>query len=116
VPTLDMQLLGRIEPDDVLSADQGEWIALIGKHTSLAAALPKQGINPFSKQPYPFKPTQDYAGVLLDGDKVGAIHWAMDGSHRLIVWSEPAARVHVTDVARGVASRLRWRFVLGANA
>ena len=113
--TLDMQLLGTIEPDDAPLADPGEWIALIGKHTSLAAALPKQGINPFSKQPYLFKPTQDYAGVLFDGDKVGAIHWAMDGSHRLIVWSEPAARVHVTEIAQDVASQLGWRFVAGTD-
>jgi hypothetical protein len=110
-----MQLLGTIEPDDASSADQGEWLALMGKHKSLAAALPKQGINPFSKQPYLIEPAKDYASVLLDGSKVGAIHWAMDGSHRLIVWSEPAARTHVMDIAQDVASQLRWRLVLGAD-
>ena len=112
MPTLDMQLLGTIEPDDVASADPGEWIALIGKHTSLAAALPKQGMNPFSKQPHLFEPAKDYASAVLDGSKVGAIHLAMDGSHRLIVWSEPAARSHVTGIAQDVASRLGWRFVV----
>jgi hypothetical protein len=116
VPTLDMQLLGTIEPDDAASAGQGEWIALIGKHSSLAAPLPKQGINPFTKQPHLFEPAKDHASVVLDGGKVGAIHWAMDGSHRLIVWSAPGAISHVTDIALDVASRLKWRFIVGANA
>lgn len=77
-----MQLVGTIGADDASSADQGEWIAPIGKHTSLAAPHPKQGINPFTKQPH---------------------LWATDGSHRLIVWSAPGAISHVTDIALDVA-------------
>jgi hypothetical protein len=112
---VDMDLLGTIEPNHGVSADQHEWIVLIGVHSSLAPAVPKQGVNPFSKQPILFKPAPDYASVLLDGRKVGAIHWAMDGSHRLVVWSLAAARTHVADVAQDVASRLGWRFVIGAE-
>ena len=100
---MDMQLVGTIGADDASSADQGEWIAPIGKHTSLAAPHPKQGINPFTKQPHLFKPAKDYASVLLEGSKVGAIHWATDGSHRLIVWSAPGAISHATDIALDVA-------------
>ena len=111
-----MQLVGTIGADDASSADQGEWIAPIGKHTSLAAPHPKQGINPFTKQPHLFKPAKDYASVLLEGSKVGAIHWATDGSHRLIVWSAPGAISHVTDIALDVASTLGGRFVVDTEA
>ena len=110
-----MELLGTIEPGHGASADQHEWIVLIGAHALLAPAAPKQGVNPFTKQPLLFKSGPDYASVLLDGSKVGAIHWAMDGSHRLVVWSLAAARTPVADVARDVASRLRWCFSLGTD-
>jgi hypothetical protein len=113
---LDMQFLGTIAPDDGSSADQGEWIMLIGAHSSLAMAPAQQGINPFTKQSHLFKPAPDYASVLLDGTKVGAIHWAIDGSNRLVVWSVPTAKTHVIDIAQDVASRLSWCFALGIDA
>jgi hypothetical protein len=111
-----MQLLGTIEPGHGAMAGRGEWILLIGVHSSLAPGSPHQGINPFTMQPHLFKPAPDYARVLLDGTEVGAIHWAMDGSHRLVVWSVTAARSYVTDIAQDVASRLGWRLALGADA
>jgi hypothetical protein len=112
---VDMELSGTIEPNHGASANQLEWIVLIGAHSSLAPGVPKPGVNPFSKQPILYKAAPDYARVLLDGRKVGAIHWAMDGSDRLVVWSLAAARTHVTEVAQDVASRLGWRFVIGAE-
>lgn len=105
-----------IEPDHGASADQGEWIMLIGAHASLAPGAAQQGISPFTKQPHLFKPAPDYTHVMLDGTKVGAIHWAMDGSRRLVVWSVEVARTHVADVAQDVASRLGWRFSLVTDA
>jgi hypothetical protein len=113
---MDMDFLGAIEPDHDASADQNKWIALVGAHSSLAPGKPQQGINPFTKNAHVYKPAPDYAHVLLDGTEVGAIHWAMDNSHRLVVWSVAAAKSHVKAVAQDVASRLSWRFVLRTDA
>lgn len=54
--------------------------------------------------------------MLLEGSKVEAIHWAMDGSHRLIIWSASGAISHVTDIALDVASRLGGRFVVDTKS
>jgi hypothetical protein len=113
---MDMQFLGTIEPGPGAAADPDEWIMLIGAHSSLALVSPQHGINPFTKQPHLFKPAADYANVVLDGAEVGAIHWAEDGSHRLVVWSVAAAKTQVTEIARDVASKLGRRFVLGEDA
>lgn len=104
-------LLGTIEPDLGSIAGKDEWIALVKVHPLLALCEPKQGINPFTKAPMIFQPHPDHARVIVDDTQVGSIHWAMDDSRRLIVWSEPAAKSSVLDVANDVASRLGWRFV-----
>ena len=49
--------------------------------------------------------------VVVDGTKIGAIHWAMDDSCQLLVWSEAEAKIRVVAIASDVASRLGWRFV-----
>jgi len=103
---LDKKFIGTIEPDSGATFDRNGWIALIGAHSSLAAAQTRQGINPFTKEPHVYRPAPDYAGVLRDGAEVGAIHWAMDDSRRLAVWSMPGAEAQVIVVAQDVASRL----------
>jgi hypothetical protein len=108
---MSSDLLGTIEPDFSSLAGKDEWIALINVHPLLASCEPKQGINPFTKAPMIFQSHPDHARVMVDDTQVGSIHWAMDDSRRLIVWSEAAAKSRVLDVANDVASRLGWRFV-----
>ena len=95
-----MELLATIEPDAGAAAHLDEWIALVGTHSSLAPVQPRQSINPITKEAHVYKAARGYAGVLLDGTIMGAIHWAMDDSHRLVVWSSPTARTHVIVIAR----------------
>ena len=63
-----------------------------------------------------FSPRPDAAIVVVDGTQIGAIHWAMNDSRQLIVWSEPEAKIRVVAVASDVASRLGWRFVAPEEA
>jgi hypothetical protein len=111
-----MELLGTIEPNNGATVSKSEWIALIAVHPSLAQSAPRQGINPFTKEPVMYKPAPDSARVMADGAAVGAMHWAMDDSRRLVVWSLPTTREHVMGIARDVASDLGWRFLPNADA
>ena len=113
---MNNELVGTIEPNPGSLAGKSEWIALIGVHSALALREPKQGVNPFTKAPMSFKPHPDAARVVVDGTQVGSIHWAMDDSRRLIVWSETAAKLRVVDIANDIASRLGWRFVAHEGA
>jgi len=108
--------VGTIEPAPGAVTGKGEWIALIGAHSALALREPTQGINPFTKAPMTFKPHPDHAGVFVENVQVGSIHWAMDDSTRLVVWSEAAAKSRVIEIATDVACRLGWRFVAHAEA
>jgi hypothetical protein len=108
-----MELLGTIEPAAGDAMHRDGWIALIGSHPSLAPVQPRQGINPFTKLPDIYQAATDSAIVLPDDAKEGAIHWAMDDSHRLVVWPLPMARARVVAVAEDVASRLGGRFHAG---
>jgi len=105
-----MELLGTIEPAAGDAMHRDGWIALIDAHPSLAPVQPRQGINPFTKLPHIYQAAPDSAIVLLDDAKEGAIHWAMDDSHRLLVWSMPNSRARVVAVAQDVASILGGRF------
>ena len=110
------ELVGTIEPESGSSAGKDEWIALIAVHPALARGAPKQGTNPFSREPMVFSPSPEAAIVVVDGTQIGAIHWAMNDSRQLIVWSEAEARNRVIAIASDVASRLGWRFVAREEA
>ena len=110
------ELVGTIEPESGSFAGKDEWIALIAAHSALASSAPKQGMNPFSGKPMVFSPSPDAASVVVDGTRIGAIHWAMNDSRQLIVWSEAEAKIRVVAIASDVASRLGWRFVAREEA
>jgi hypothetical protein len=109
-------LVGTIEPAPDAVTGKSEWIALVGVHPALALREPTPGINPFTKAPMTFKPHPDHARVLVEGSQVGSIHWAMDNSTRLMVWSEAAAKSRVIEIATDAAWRLGWRFMAHAEA
>jgi hypothetical protein len=106
-----MKLLGTVEPFDGATGERNAWVALISAHSSLASVTPHQGINPFTGKPHSFEARADSARILLDGIDVGAVHWAEDGSSRLVVWAAPAEKTRVTVVARDIAARLGMRFI-----
>jgi len=58
-----------------------------------------------------YKAASDCAHVVVEGIEVGMIHWAMDDSQKLVVWSATGAEVQVAVVAEHVATRLGWRYV-----
>lgn len=86
---------------------------MIEAHPQLSPAPVKNGVNPFSRKPTLYQPNQTAAQVLIDGRHIGSIHWAMDDSRRLVVWSTTGAEEKVEGVATDVAARLGWRFVRG---
>jgi hypothetical protein len=106
-----MESLGIIVPDGDRTSGRPEWIGLIDVHPQLSCPPAKVGINPFTRAPLTFKAGSDYARVLLSGGQIGAIHWAMDDSRCLVVWSEPGSEASVRDVAEEIAKQLGWRFV-----
>jgi hypothetical protein len=81
-----MALLRTIEPINGAAAHRKEWIALNAAHSSLEPAQPRQGINPFTKEPHMYEPAADYARGMIDGTSVG-VHWAMDDSRLLRNWA-----------------------------
>jgi hypothetical protein len=106
-----MDLLGTIEPTAATSAGRNEWLTLVGTHPSLAPVPPRQGINPFTKEPMQYKAAPDTARVLVEGSEVGYFAWAEDDSQVLAVWSDAGAEKQVSAVASDVAARLGWQFV-----
>jgi hypothetical protein len=106
-----MDLLGTIEPTVGTSAGRSEWLNLVGAHPSLAPFTPRQGINPFTKEPMQYKAAADTARVLVEGSQVGCIGWAEDNSQVLVAWSDTGAEAQVSAVAADVAARLGWQFV-----
>ena len=106
-----MELLGTIEPGADLAVGKPEWIRLIGEHPQLSPVPDREGVNPFSREPHLYKANPDHARVLMQLEQVGSIHWAMDGSRRLVVWADTGSEESVRNIAVDVASRLGWRFV-----
>jgi hypothetical protein len=99
-----VDLVGTIEPDVGLATDKAEWMRVIEVHPQLSPVPSKKGSNPFSGKPNSYRPDPTTAQVIIDGGQVGSIHWAMDDSRRLVVWSSTGAEVKVTSVATDVAS------------
>jgi hypothetical protein len=106
-----MDILGSIETTDSDTAFREAWIALIGAHSSLTPIPPREGINPFTRKPLRFVPHRETARVVEGETPIGHIHWAEDGTNRLVVWSETSAATRVTAVANEIAARLGIRFI-----
>jgi hypothetical protein len=110
-----VELIGTIEPDAGVATGRAEWLQAIEAHPQLSrgSAKAKAGINPFTGEPMLYRPhpNADATSVMIDDSKVGSIHWAMDDSRFLVVWSKAGADEKVIGVAMDVAARLGWHFV-----
>src|SRR3954452_24648961 len=84
-----MDLIGEIvrEPDPP-GIDNQRWIDLIREHPNLVPPEPREAISPFTKRPMVIKPLPDVARVVIDGQEVGSMSWAMDDSNLINVFGE----------------------------
>ena len=84
------------------------WIDLIREHPNLAPGLPREGINPFTKERTVIHPRPDVARVLVGGDEVGSMSWAEDDSNLISVFGEPQAVVPLAiEIAKVLGGQFR---------
>ena len=103
-----MDFIGEIvrEPDPP-GIDNQRWIDLIREHPNLVPPEPREGISPFTKRPMVIRPVPDVARVIIDGQEVGAMSWALDESNLINVFGRPQA---VVPLAIEIAQMLGGRF------
>jgi len=99
-----MEWLGSIASlPDPPGIDLRQWTELISTHPSLVPFADREGLNPFTKAPMIYRAHPGSARVVVGGAEVGAMSWAQDGSHQIIVDGDPAL---VEPIAFDVASKL----------
>jgi hypothetical protein len=101
-------LIGEIvrEPDPP-GIDNRSWIDLIREHPDLITPEPREGINPFTRQPKIIRPRPDVARIVIGGREVGAMYWSEDDSNMINVFGEPET---VVPLAHEIARSLGGRF------
>jgi hypothetical protein len=84
-----MDFVGEIvrEPDPP-GIDRQRWIDLIREHPNLVPPQPREGISPFTKRSMTINPPPDVARVIIDGEEVGVMSWALDDSNLINVYGE----------------------------
>jgi hypothetical protein len=105
---MEFDIIGEIvrEPDPP-GIDNQRWIDLIRGHPNLVPPEPREAINPFTKKSMVIKPRPDVACVVVDGQEVGVMSWALDGSNLINVFGQPQT---VVPLAREIAKALGGRF------
>ena len=99
-----MEFIGRIlSESDPPGISRQRWIDLIHEHPNLAPVPPREGINPFTKEPMTFRPPRDFARVVVDGTDVGTMSWAANEENLIVVIGE---RQVVGPLAHNIAKRL----------
>ena len=68
--------------------DLQRWLDVIARHPNLASVPRREGLNPFTKEPYFYRAPPEDARVILDGVQVGSMTWAQDGSRQIAVEGE----------------------------
>jgi hypothetical protein len=92
-----------IATPDPPGVDLERWKQVIAGHPNLAPVSPRVGINPFTKGPFTYRPHPGTAWVVVDGEEVGMMSWAEDGTNQITVWGDSGA---ADDIAVGVAGQL----------
>src|SRR4051812_7988129 len=82
------------------------WLEAISEHPDLAPPKPREGINPFTKQPMMVRPRHD-ASIMVHGQEAGCMTWAKGGMNEVQVFGDPKI---VGPIAQNVAARLGGRF------
>lgn len=103
-----MDFIGQIVRDpDPPGIDKKHFLDLIGRHPNLGPGTPKEGINPFTRKPMIIKPNPDTARIIVDGEEVGCMYWALDDSNLVNVSGDPQV---VIPIALEIAATLGGRF------
>jgi hypothetical protein len=88
--------------------DFDAWCALVRRRPELVQPPARTVPNPFKKgELMTVRPSADAADVVVDGRKVGLMHWSMDGRPEIIVSGELAI---VRPVAEELAALLGGQF------
>ena len=107
--------IGDLVPDGEPNFTQQDWMQFVQAHPQLRVPSPKEGIDPFTRQPMMFRAHPDTGVVSINGSDVGMIHWSLDESLRiLVVWAEQGAEAQVTQFAREIAASIGWKFIPGS--
>src|ERR1051325_236597 len=107
-----MAYIGRIEDiSESAPIDPSKWLTLIDSQPSLRHVPPFKGINPFTREPCEYNAPASTGQIINNGERVGAIEWAQDGSPYLLVNADDEWRDFVAIIAADVASRLGARYV-----
>jgi hypothetical protein len=103
-----MDLIGVIEAvSDQSTISMSRWCEVVEAHAALARPEPRVGVNPFTRKPSIFQPSQGSATVVADGRRVGSMAWSESRTSEVNVFDEPSV---VTPIAEEVAGMLGGRF------
>ena len=102
-----MKIEGSIQPAGGATFDKAAWCELIDKRPELRRPAPHEGINPFTKKPTVYRPPDDAAEVLLNGNVIGNATWSQSEEPVINVTVEPAGLPLVQELA----SKLGGTFV-----
>ena len=99
-----MAYLGRIVTKcNPPSVDLQRWLEVIAHHPNLSPLPPREGQNPFTKQPYLYPAPAENAQLTLNGVEVGSMAWAEDGTCQIAVDGDSTT---VVKIAMQVAEEL----------
>jgi hypothetical protein len=103
-----MEFIGSIQAQaDPPRIEKSRWHEIIRDHPNLAVAEPKEGVNPFTKEPLVIEPNPDNARVIIDSREVGQMRWSWRGGNEIHAFGDRDA---VYSIAYEVAARLGARF------
>ena len=85
-----MKIEGSIKPAGGTTFDKAAWCELIDRRSELRRPAPREGINPFTKEPHVYRPPYDAAEVLLNGNVIGDASWSQSEEPFVYVSVEPA--------------------------
>jgi hypothetical protein len=107
-----MKIEGSIQPAGGVAFDRAAWCNLIDKRPELRHPSPREAINPFTKKPHIYRPPDDAAEVVLNGDVIGNASWSQSEEPLVNVSVEPAGLPLVQEWA----AELRGVFVADSES
>ncbi len=115
VPTVvgtKMNHIGHIESSDPsVQLTREAWLALIDTTDDLAAVSPKEGINPFTREPTKFYAPDDTVRLIHGGAEIASFSWAPPDYPYVNVSADPAKLDLVIKRANELAHQLGGHFV-----
>lgn len=107
-----MDHIGHIESaDPSVPLTRDGWMALIGTTDDLVVIPPIEGINPFTREPTKFYPSDDTVRLIRDGVEIAVFSWAPPDYPYVNVSAEHANIEPVIQRANELAQQLGGHFV-----